>query len=33
VAGQTFYQLHLLFDKHYAEQAEHLVDAPVVEAE
>jgi starvation-inducible DNA-binding protein len=25
VAGQTFYQLHLLFDKHYAEQAE-LVD-------
>jgi starvation-inducible DNA-binding protein len=26
VAGHTFYQLHLLFDKHYAEQAE-LVDA------
>ena len=26
VAGQTFYQLHLLFDKHYGEQAE-LVDA------
>jgi starvation-inducible DNA-binding protein len=26
VAGPTFYQLHLLFDKHYAEQAE-LVDA------
>lgn len=26
VAGATFYQLHLLFDKHYAEQAE-LVDA------
>ena len=26
VAGSTFYQLHLLFDKHYAEQAE-LVDA------
>ncbi len=25
VAGHTFYQLHLLFDKHYAEQAE-LVD-------
>jgi starvation-inducible DNA-binding protein len=25
VAGPTFYQLHLLFDKHYAEQAE-LVD-------
>ena len=26
VAGATFYQLHLLFDKHYGEQAE-LVDA------
>src|ERR1700737_3926735 len=26
VAGHTFYQLHLLFDKHYEEQAE-LVDA------
>jgi starvation-inducible DNA-binding protein len=26
VAGATFYQLHLLFDKHYAEQVE-LVDA------
>ena len=26
VSGHTFYQLHLLFDKHYAEQAE-LVDA------
>jgi starvation-inducible DNA-binding protein len=26
VAGPTFYQLHLLFDKHFAEQAE-LVDA------
>src|SRR5215472_4509111 len=26
VAGQTFYQLHLLFDKHYDEQVE-LVDA------
>src|SRR6187431_3385129 len=26
VAGQTFYQLHLLFDKHYDEQNE-LVDA------
>lgn len=26
VAGHTFYQLHLLFDKHYGEQAE-LVDA------
>jgi starvation-inducible DNA-binding protein len=26
VAGPTFYQLHLLFDKHYGEQAE-LVDA------
>jgi starvation-inducible DNA-binding protein len=26
VAGTTFYQLHLLFDKHYGEQAE-LVDA------
>jgi len=26
VAGPTFYQLHLLFDKHYAEQAE-LVDS------
>ena len=26
VSGATFYQLHLLFDKHYAEQAE-LVDA------
>jgi starvation-inducible DNA-binding protein len=26
VAGETFYQLHLLFDKHYGEQAE-LVDA------
>jgi len=26
VAGPTFYQLHLLFDKHYAEQAK-LVDA------
>lgn len=26
VSGPTFYQLHLLFDKHYAEQAE-LVDA------
>src|SRR5262249_41436938 len=26
VAGPTFYQLHLLFDKHYEEQAE-LVDA------
>jgi len=26
VAGHTFYQLHLLFDKHYAEQAE-LVDS------
>ena len=26
VVGPTFYQLHLLFDKHYAEQAE-LVDA------
>jgi len=26
VAGHTFYQLHLLFDKHYKEQAE-LVDA------
>src|SRR5262245_48159010 len=26
VAGQTFYQLHLLFDKHYEEQNE-LVDA------
>ncbi len=26
VAGPTFYQLHLLFDKHYKEQAE-LVDA------
>ena len=26
VAGPTFYQLHLLFDKHYAEQNE-LVDA------
>jgi starvation-inducible DNA-binding protein len=26
VAGQTFYQLHLLFDKHYNEQVE-LVDA------
>ena len=26
VAGPTFYQLHLLFDKHYAEQVE-LVDA------
>src|SRR5467141_4618687 len=26
VAGPTFYQLHLLFDKHYAEQSE-LVDA------
>jgi starvation-inducible DNA-binding protein len=26
VAGSTFYQLHLLFDKHYGEQAE-LVDA------
>ena len=26
VAGETFYQLHLLFDKHYSEQAE-LVDA------
>lgn len=26
VAGPTFYQLHLLYDKHYAEQAE-LVDA------
>ncbi len=26
VAGRTFYQLHLLFDKHYGEQAE-LVDA------
>jgi starvation-inducible DNA-binding protein len=26
VAGHTFYQLHLLFDKHYSEQAE-LVDA------
>ena len=26
VAGPTFYQLHLLFDKHHAEQAE-LVDA------
>ena len=25
VSGATFYQLHLLFDKHYAEQAE-LVD-------
>src|SRR5579872_3035455 len=25
VSGHTFYQLHLLFDKHYAEQAE-LVD-------
>ena len=25
VAGPTFYQLHLLFDKHYGEQAE-LVD-------
>ncbi len=25
VSGPTFYQLHLLFDKHYAEQA-HLVD-------
>ena len=26
VAGRTFYQLHLLFDKHYGEQAE-LIDA------
>ena len=26
VAGETFYQLHLLFDKHYGEQAE-LIDA------
>src|SRR5260370_34000674 len=26
VTGPTFYQLHLLFDKHYSEQAE-LVDA------
>ena len=26
VSGPTFYQLHLLFDKHYAEQVE-LVDA------
>ena len=26
VAGPTFYQLHLLFDKHYGEQAD-LVDA------
>ena len=26
VAGPTFYQLHLLYDKHYGEQAE-LVDA------
>jgi starvation-inducible DNA-binding protein len=26
IAGQTFYQLHLLFDKHYNEQVE-LVDA------
>src|SRR5678816_669340 len=26
VSGPTFYQLHLLFDKHYAEQAK-LVDA------
>jgi starvation-inducible DNA-binding protein len=26
VAGQTFYQLHLLFDKHYTEQST-LVDA------
>src|SRR5580700_4597530 len=26
VSGSTFYQLHLLFDKHYGEQAE-LVDA------
>ena len=26
VAGETFYQLHLLFDKHFAEQVE-LVDA------
>jgi starvation-inducible DNA-binding protein len=44
VSGPTFYQLHLLFDKHYAEQsntnelqvwfiAEHVVDTPVVRAE
>jgi starvation-inducible DNA-binding protein len=42
VAGPTFYQLHLLFDKHFdeqvelvdsiAERIEHLVDAPLVHA-
>ena len=31
VAGHTFYQLHLLFDKHYEEQNE-LVDAPLPSA-
>ena len=32
VSGPTFYQLHLLFDKHNTEQTE-LIDVPVVRAE
>ena len=31
VSGPTFYQLHLLFDKHFRHEAMHLVDPALVE--